>query len=137
MHIIFAEKVPGSFQEVWRIIYCHNLLILKLEEWLPSGSTQHLQVTDIVGTHVIDSGNNVQSSILAYAKNLLQLFHEEASLSASTYEVVRNWLLPLSMQTTDHKKKSMICNIARPLCSIVLITLNTVKLLIKTDILSD
>jgi hypothetical protein len=36
--IIFAVKVPGAFQEVWRIIYCLNLLILKLEERLPSGS---------------------------------------------------------------------------------------------------
>jgi len=64
-------------------------------------------------------------------------FHQEASLSASTYEVVSNWLLPISMQIMDHEKKSMICKIASPLCSIVLITLNRVKLPIKTDILSD
>jgi hypothetical protein len=47
-------------------------LILKLEEWLPSGSTHHLQGFDIVGTHVTDSGNNVQSSILACTKNFLK-----------------------------------------------------------------
>ena len=71
------------------------------------------------------------------AKNLLQEPLQEVSLSAATYEVVSNWLLPLSMQTTDHEKQSMICNPASPLCSIVLKTLNTVKLLIETDILSD
>jgi len=68
-YIIFEEKVPGALQ-VWRIIHCHNLSILKLEEWLPSGSTQQFQGLDIVETHVTDSGNNLKSSILACAKNL-------------------------------------------------------------------
>jgi len=137
LHIIFEGKVPGALQEVWRIIHCHNLSILELEEWLPSGNTQQFQSLDIVETHVTDSGNNLKSSILACAKNLIQEPYQEVSLSASTYEVVSNWLLPLSMQTTDHEKKSMICNTASPLCSIALKTLNTVNLLIETDILSD
>ena len=70
-------------------------------------------------------------------ENLLQDFHNEIRLSSSTYEVLSNWQLPLSMQNTGHEKQSMICNISSPLCSIVLIILNRVKLLIKTDILSD
>ena len=43
LHIIFEEKVPGALQEVWRIIHCHNLSVLKLEEWLPSDSTQQFK----------------------------------------------------------------------------------------------
>ena len=70
LHIVFEEMVPGALQEVWRIIHCHNLSVLKLEEWLPSGSTQQFQGLDVVRTHVTDSGNNSQSSILACAKNL-------------------------------------------------------------------
>ena len=101
LHIIFAEKFPGAF-EVWWIIYCHNLLIPKLEERLPSVSTQHLEGTDIVGTHVRQWQQRT-SSIPSCAKNL-QEFLQEASLIASTYEVVSNWLLPLSMQTTGHEK---------------------------------
>jgi hypothetical protein len=104
LHIIFEEKVPGALQEVWRIIHSHNLLVLKLEEWLPSGSTQLSQSLDIVGTHVTYSGNYMQASILACAKNLLQEPLQEVSLSAAAHEVVSNWLLPLSMQTTDHEK---------------------------------
>ena len=103
LYIIFAEKFPGALQEVWRTIYCHSLLILKFEEWLPSGSTQQLQSLDVICTSVKDSGNNLQSSILACTKNLLLEFHQEVSLSASTYEVVSNWLLPFSMQTMDHE----------------------------------
>jgi hypothetical protein len=61
-------------------------LILKLEEWLPSGSTQQLQDLDIVGTHVTDSGNKLQSSILDSFKNLIK----EVSISATMAEVVRN-----------------------------------------------
>ena len=69
LHIIFEEKVPGALQ-VWRIIHCHNLSVLKLEEWLPSGSTQQFQGLDVVRSHVTDSGNNSPSSILACAMNL-------------------------------------------------------------------
>jgi hypothetical protein len=104
MHIVFGEKVPGALHEVWRIIHCHSLSVLKLEEWLPSGSTQQSQSLDIVGTHVTDSDNNMQASILACAKNLNQESHQEVSLSASMYEVISNWLLRLSTQTTDHEK---------------------------------
>jgi hypothetical protein len=55
---------------------------------------------DIIGTHVTDSGNNMQSSILACAKNIIQEPNQENSLSASTAEVANNWLLQLPMQTT-------------------------------------
>jgi len=34
-------------------------------------------------------------------------------LSTSTNKVVRGWLLPLLMQTTDHEMSGMICNAAR------------------------
>jgi len=104
LHIIFEEKVPGALQEVWRIIHSYNLSVLKREEWLPSGNTQHSQSLDIVGTHVTYSGNNMQASILAGAKNLLQEPLQEVRLSAATYEVVSNWLLPLLMQTMDQEK---------------------------------
>ena len=70
VHIIFEENVPGALQEVWRIIHRHSLSVLKTEEWLPSDSTQQFQGLDVVRTHVTDSGNNSQSSILACAKNL-------------------------------------------------------------------
>ena len=32
LHIIFEEQVAGALHEVWRIIHCHNILILKHEE---------------------------------------------------------------------------------------------------------
>ena len=67
---IFEEQVYGTLQEVCRNIHCHNILILKVEEWLPSGKTQQFQGLETVGTHVTDSGNNLQSSILACAKNI-------------------------------------------------------------------
>ena len=65
LHNIFEEKISSALQEVWRIIHCHNILILNLEEWLLSGSTKQFQGLDIVGTHVSDSDNNLQSRILA------------------------------------------------------------------------
>jgi hypothetical protein len=55
---------------------------------------------DIIGTQVTDSGNNMQSSSLACAKNIIQEPHQEISLSASMAEAVSNWLLQLPMQTT-------------------------------------
>jgi hypothetical protein len=39
-------------------------MIMKSEEWFPFGSTQEFQGFDIVGTHVTDSGNNLQARIL-------------------------------------------------------------------------
>ena len=72
LHIIFEEKIPGALKEVWRIVHCHSLSVLKLEVWLPSGSTQQSQSLDIVGTHVTFDGNNMQASILACAKNLFK-----------------------------------------------------------------
>jgi hypothetical protein len=58
LHIIFVEQVSGALQEVWRIIYCHNLLVLILEVWLPYRSTQLFQGPDVVGAYVTNSGNN-------------------------------------------------------------------------------
>jgi hypothetical protein len=98
-HIIFEGKVPGALKEVWRIIFCHSLLILELEEWLLSGTTQQFHGLDVVGTHVTDIGNNVQSTILACTKN----FTKRSALVLPMYEVVSNWLLSLWMQTTDHE----------------------------------
>jgi len=64
LHNVFEEQISSALQEVWRIIHCRNNLILNLEEWLPSGSTQQFQGLDIVGTNVSDS-DNLQSSIPA------------------------------------------------------------------------
>jgi hypothetical protein len=86
LYILLEEMIAGALQEVWRNIHCHNILILKLEEWLPSGNTQQFQGLDIVGTHVTDSGNNLQSSILDSLKNLTN----EVIISASMAEVVSN-----------------------------------------------
>jgi hypothetical protein len=44
---------------------------MKSEELFPFGSTQQFQGLDIAGTHVTDSGNNLQSSILKGVKNLI------------------------------------------------------------------
>jgi hypothetical protein len=55
---------------------------------------------DIIVTHVTDSGNNMQSSILACAKNIIQEPHQQISLSASMAEIVSKWLLQLPTQTT-------------------------------------
>jgi hypothetical protein len=79
----------------------------------------------------------LQSSNLACTKKLIQESHQQVSLSASTAEVKSNWLLPLSMQIMDLENRSMICNIANPLCFIVLNTLNTVMLRIEKYIISD
>jgi hypothetical protein len=79
-------------------------LILKLEEWLSSGGTEQFQGLDIVGTHVTDSGKNMQSNFLTCTENLIQELHKHLSLSAPMPEVVSNWLLPLSMQTTGREK---------------------------------
>jgi hypothetical protein len=98
---VFEEQISRALQEVWRIIHCQNILILNLEEWLPSGSTQHFKGLDNVGTLFSDSGNNLQSSILTCTKKLIQEPHQQVSLSASTAEIVGNWLLPLSMQIMD------------------------------------
>jgi len=135
LHIVFEEQVSGALQ-VRRIVHCHSILILELEECLLSGSTQQFQGLDIFHTHVTDSGNNMQSSILTCTKNTIRELHQEVSLSASTVHVVSNWLLPLSMQTTDHEHWTMICIIECSLCSRVLQILNTVKLLIETDMFS-
>jgi hypothetical protein len=72
LHIILREQVPGALEEMGRIIHCCNSLIMKLEGWFRFGSTQQFQGLDIVGTHIIDSGNNLQSSILTGGKNLTQ-----------------------------------------------------------------
>jgi len=95
LHIVFEEQVSGAIQ-VWRILQCHNILILELEYWLPSGSTQQLQGLDIVHT-----------SVLTCTKNPIQELHQEVSLSASTVQVVSKRLLPLSMQTTNREHWSM------------------------------
>jgi hypothetical protein len=78
-------------------------LILKLEEWISFGSTQQFQGFNSVGTHVTDSGNNMQSIILTCTKNLVQEFHKHLSLRTSAIEVVSHWLLLLPMQTMDHE----------------------------------
>jgi hypothetical protein len=57
LHIAFQKEVPGALQEVMRIIYCCNFLIMKSEEWFPFGSTEQFQDHDIVSTHVTDSAN--------------------------------------------------------------------------------
>jgi len=98
---VFEEQISSALQGVWRIIHCQNILILNFEEWLPSGSTQQFKGLDNVGTLFSDSGNNLQSSIPTCTKNLTQEPHQQVSLSASTAEIVSNWLLPLSMQTMD------------------------------------
>jgi len=80
---------------------------------------------------------NMQSNILTCTKNINQELLKHLSLSTSTTEVVSHRLLPLPIQTTDHEKWSMICNIACPApTSKILITLNAVKFLIKPDVLS-
>jgi hypothetical protein len=96
MQIMLQEKVSGALQEVGRVIYCWNLLIMKSEELFPFGRTQQFLGLDIVGTHITDSGNNLQSSILTDIKNLLQVLHCHLCLSASTSKVLCHWLLPLS-----------------------------------------
>jgi len=101
-HVV-KEQVSGAFQKLCRKIQCHNILILKLEKWLPTGSTQQFQGLHVVGTHVTNCGNNLHSCILACTKNLIQAPHQEVSLSASTAEAVSKWLLPMSMQTTGHE----------------------------------
>jgi hypothetical protein len=45
--------------------------------------------------------NNLQSTILACTKKLIQESHQQVSLSTSMAEVKSNWLLPLSMQIMD------------------------------------
>jgi hypothetical protein len=32
LHIIFEEQVSSALQKAWRIIHCHNILILNLQE---------------------------------------------------------------------------------------------------------
>jgi hypothetical protein len=66
----------------------------------PEGGFQGL---DIVGTHVTDSGNNPQSSILTVIKTLIQNLHNHLCLSAFLAKVVSYWLLPLSTQATEMK----------------------------------
>jgi len=99
--IIFEGQVSCALLAVWAIIYRHNILILIREECLPSGSTQNFQDLDTVSTHVTDSGTNMQSSILASAKILIQETHQQVSLGACTAEVVSIWLLPILIHTTD------------------------------------
>jgi hypothetical protein len=100
---VFEEQISSALQGVWSIIHCQNILILNFEEWLPSGRTQQFKGLDNVGTLFSGSGNNLQSSILTCTKNLTQEPHQQVSLSASTAEIVSNWLLPLSMQTMNLK----------------------------------
>lgn len=64
LHIILQKKFSSTLQMVGRITYCWSLLILISEEWFPYGSSQHFQGLDIVGVHITDSGNILQSSIL-------------------------------------------------------------------------
>jgi hypothetical protein len=59
LHIVFEEQVSGALQEAWRIISCHNFLILKLEVELVYGSTQQFQGFDVVGTHLTHHENNM------------------------------------------------------------------------------
>jgi hypothetical protein len=46
LHIVFEEVCWCNLQ-LWRIITCHNILNLNLEEWVPSGSTQQFQDLDM------------------------------------------------------------------------------------------
>jgi hypothetical protein len=50
VHIMLQEKVLGALQEVGRVVYCCNLLIMKTEEWSPFGSIQQFQALHIVDT---------------------------------------------------------------------------------------
>jgi hypothetical protein len=99
-HVV-KEEVSGALQKLFRKIQCHNILILNLEKWLPTCSTQQFQGLDVAGTHVTNCGNNLHSCILACTKNLIQAPHQE--VSASTAAAVSKWLLPMSMQTTSHE----------------------------------
>ena len=121
-----------------RIKYCCNFLTLKPEEWLLCRNTQQFQGLDIVGSHVTHSCNSYQSRILAGTKDLLQEMNKHLTRCASMCQVVSYWLLPLLTQTTEHENQGTICNIAWPaLASKVLKSINTSKLLIKTQVLSD
>jgi hypothetical protein len=62
-----------------------------------------VQDLGIVGTHVTDSDNNLQSSIMAGVKNLIQVFHSYLCLCASASIVVTHQLLPLSMYAMDRE----------------------------------
>ena len=66
LHIIYEEHVFCARQEVWRIIYCHNLLILKPNFCLVAPNS--FKALTLCGNYVTDSGNNLQTSILACAK---------------------------------------------------------------------
>jgi hypothetical protein len=50
LHIIFEEQVSGALQEVWSMIHCHNILILKLEEGPSYVSTPQFEGLDVVRT---------------------------------------------------------------------------------------
>jgi hypothetical protein len=129
------EKVLGTFQKVQRIKYCRCFFVVKVEVCFHFGNTQHFQSLDIVGTHVTESGNNLQSSILADIKKLFQKLHNYHSLSASTTKLVSYWLLLLVMQIIDHEKQSMAFNVACPvLASKIFKTFNAVKLFVKSYI---
>jgi hypothetical protein len=46
---------------------------------------------------ISDSGNDLRTSILTGAKNLIQVLHNHFCLSASSSKVLSRWFLPLSM----------------------------------------
>jgi hypothetical protein len=50
LYIIPMEQVPGTFEKVWRIAYCRNFFVVKLEEWFHLGNTQQFEGLDIVDT---------------------------------------------------------------------------------------
>jgi hypothetical protein len=76
---------------------------MKPEGGFPFANTKQFQGLDIVGTHVTDSGNNPQSSILTVIKTLIQNLHNHLCLRASLAKVVSYWLLPLSTRATEMK----------------------------------
>jgi hypothetical protein len=125
-YIMFQEKVSGTFKEMGRIKYSCNFSILKHEEKRLFRNTHLLPGLDTDGTHVTRGGNNFQFCIVAGIKNFHQEINKHVTFSAPMNQVLSHWLLPLSMQTTEHENQGMISNTACPaMASKVLKALNT------------
>jgi hypothetical protein len=75
---------------------------------------------------------------VAGIKNLHQEINKHLTLSVSVNQVVRYWLLPLFMETSEYGDPGMICNIACPaVASKVLRALITAKLLTEMQVFYD
>jgi hypothetical protein len=73
-------------------------LITKSEEWFPYGSSRQFQGLGIVGAHITDSGNILQSNILRGIKNFIQ---ECTIVSASELP------LPVFILYVDHGSRKL------------------------------